>query len=138
MKPTVKFDRTLVTVLVDEVLHVMLELTAPPAVAIERAPIDVVVVLDRSGSMSGEPLQSVTEATAQLLRQAREDDSINAIVLRVSSPGGGHRRQPLHRRLSPPHHVPPQPTANRPPTLPRSTRPLTAPPPSRRTSPATG
>ena len=80
MKPTVKFDRTLVTVLVDEVLHVMLELTAPPAVAIERAPIDVVVVLDRSGSMSGEPLQSVTEATAQLLRLAGPDDRMAVVA----------------------------------------------------------
>ena len=52
MKPTVRFDRTLVTVLVDEVVHVMLELAAPPAVPVERAPLDVVVVLDRSGSMS--------------------------------------------------------------------------------------
>ncbi len=38
VKPTVKFDRTLVTVLVDEVVHVMLELTAPPAVPMDRAP----------------------------------------------------------------------------------------------------
>ena len=67
MKPTVKFDRTLVTVLIDEVVHVMLELAAPPAVPVERAPLDVVVVLDRSGSMSGAPLASVTAATAQLL-----------------------------------------------------------------------
>ena len=80
MKPSVKFDRTLVTVLVDEVLHVMLELTAPPAVTVERAPIDVVVVLDRSGSMSGDPLQSVTEATAQLLRLAGPDDRMAVVA----------------------------------------------------------
>ncbi len=80
MKPTVKFDRTLVTVLVDEVVHVMLELTAPPAVPMDRAPLDVVVVLDRSGSMSGAPLASVTAATAQLLRLAGPDDRLGVVA----------------------------------------------------------
>lgn len=80
MKPTVKFDRTLVTVLVDEVVHVMLELAAPPALPVERAPLDVVVVLDRSGSMSGEPLAAVTAATAQLLRLAGPDDRIGVVA----------------------------------------------------------
>ena len=80
MKPTVTFDRTLVTVLVDEVVHVMLELAAPPAEPVERAPLDVVVVLDRSGSMSGEPLESVTAATAQLLRLAGPDDRIGVVA----------------------------------------------------------
>ena len=80
MKPTVKFDRTLVTVLVDEVVHVMLELAAPPAATMNRAPLDVVVVLDRSGSMSGAPLESVTAATAQLLRLAGPDDRVGVVA----------------------------------------------------------
>lgn len=37
-------------------------------------------------------------STAQLLRQAREDDSVNAIVLRVSSPGGDANASELIRR----------------------------------------
>ena len=37
-------------------------------------------------------------STAQLLRQAREDDSVNAIVLRVSSPGGDSNASELIRR----------------------------------------
>lgn len=37
-------------------------------------------------------------STAQLLRRAREDDSINAIVLRVSSPGGDSNASELIRR----------------------------------------
>ena len=40
----------------------------------EYKPLDIVVVLDRSGSMSGEPLDSVTRATAQLLRLAGADE----------------------------------------------------------------
>ena len=80
MQPIVKFDRTLVTVLVDEVVHVMLELVAPPATPVDRPPLDVVVVLDRSGSMSGAPLESVTAATAQLLRLAGPDDRIGVVA----------------------------------------------------------
>ena len=80
MQPTVKFDRQLVTVLVDEVVHVMLELTAPPAEPIQRPPVDVVVVLDRSGSMSGAPLEAVTAATAQLLRLAGPDDRLGVVA----------------------------------------------------------
>ena len=80
MQPTVKFDRTLVTVLVDEVVHVMLELTAPPATPMQRAPLDVVVVLDRSGSMGGATLAAVTEATAALLRLAGPDDRLGVVA----------------------------------------------------------
>lgn len=80
MKPSIKFDRTLVTVLVDEVVHVMLELTAPDATQVERAPLDVVIVLDRSGSMSGAPLESVTAATAHLLRLAGTDDRVAVVA----------------------------------------------------------
>lgn len=80
MQPIVKFDRTLVTVLVDEVVHVMLELAAPPANPMERAPLDVVVVLDRSGSMAGEPLASVLSATANLLRLAGPDDRLGVVA----------------------------------------------------------
>jgi len=80
MKPTIKFDRTLVAVLVDEVVHVMLELAAPPAASVARAPLDVVVVLDRSGSMSGSPLEAVTSATAQLLRLAGPDDRMAVVA----------------------------------------------------------
>ncbi len=80
MQPIVKFDRTLVTVLVDEVVHVMLELAAPPANPLERAPLDVVVVLDRSGSMAGEPLASVLSATAHLLRLAGPDDRLGVVA----------------------------------------------------------
>ena len=80
MKPTLKFDRTLVTVLVDEVVHVLLELVAPPAAPVRRPPLDVVVALDRSGSMSGAPLAAVTSATAQLLRLAGPDDRIGVVA----------------------------------------------------------
>jgi Ca-activated chloride channel family protein len=80
MQPNVTFDRTLVAVMVDEVVHVLLELQAPPALPVDRPPLDLVVVLDRSGSMDGEPLAAVTQATAQLLRLAGPDDRIGVVA----------------------------------------------------------
>lgn len=80
MQPIVSFDRTLVTVLVDEVVHVMLELVAPPAAPMERPPLDVILVLDRSGSMAGEPLEAVKAATEQLLRLAGPGDRVGVVA----------------------------------------------------------
>jgi len=39
-----------------------------------------VIVLDRSGSMSGAPLESVTAATAQLLQLAGPDDRVAVVA----------------------------------------------------------
>lgn len=80
MIPSVRFDRTIVSVRVGEVVNVLLELAAPTAPPLKRAPLDVVVVLDRSGSMGGTPLASVTAATAQLLRLAGADDRIGVVA----------------------------------------------------------
>jgi len=81
MQPNIALDHGVVTVHNEsEVVHVMVELTAPPAPATDRAPLDVVVVLDRSGSMNGRPLRAVTEATAELLRRCHADDRIGVVV----------------------------------------------------------
>jgi len=80
MQPTLRLDRTVVAVLIDNTVHLLLELQAPDAPVTERAPVDTVVVIDRSGSMDGEPLDSVTRATAQLLRLAGADDRIGVVA----------------------------------------------------------
>ncbi|CAB4864010.1 unannotated protein [freshwater metagenome] len=80
MIPSLRFDRTVVAVRVGEVVNVLIELAAPVAPPVERPPLDVVVVLDRSGSMSGGPLSAVTAATAQLLRLAGPDDRIGVVA----------------------------------------------------------
>ena len=80
MQPTVALDRTLVAVNVDGIVHLMLELTAPPAASTERSPIDAVVVLDRSGSMDGAPIHAVREATCNLLRLLGPDDRLGVVV----------------------------------------------------------
>lgn len=80
MQPNVKLDRTLVAVEVGETVHVMLELVAPPAPVTERAPIDVVAVIDRSGSMSGQPLEAVIDATNLLVRLLGPNDRIAVVT----------------------------------------------------------
>ena len=80
MEPQITFDRALVAVQVDDVVHVMLELKAPPAPANERRPLDIVMVLDRSGSMHGAPLESVKFATQQLLRRLGTDDRLAVVA----------------------------------------------------------
>ena len=81
MQPKIALDHTVVAEHVqDEIVHVMVEIDAPEAPGLERAPLDVVVVLDRSGSMSGAPIRAVTQATAELLRLAHPDDRIAVVV----------------------------------------------------------
>ena len=80
MEPKVTFDRTVVTVLNDATVNLLLELVAPDAAALERPPLDVVCVIDRSGSMGGEPLDAVKSAVAHLLRLAGPDDRIGVVA----------------------------------------------------------
>lgn len=80
MQPTVSLDRTVVAVRIGDIVHVMLELQAPPAPPVARPPLDVAVVIDRSGSMGGAPLESVTRATASLLRLAGPDDRLGVVA----------------------------------------------------------
>lgn len=80
MIPALAFDRSLVTVRRDEVIHALLELTAPTSTTPTRAPLDVVLVIDRSGSMRGRPLRAVLEASAALLRLAGPDDRLAVVT----------------------------------------------------------
>ena len=80
MKPTVSFDRTVITVVDNDIVHLLVELEAPPAPDSERQPLDVVLVLDKSGSMSGGPLESVKAATAHLLRLAGPTDRVGVVA----------------------------------------------------------
>ena len=80
MKPNIAFDRTIIVNADNEVVHVLLELTAPEAPAIGRAPLDVALVIDRSGSMGGGKLDAVTAAVARLIRQAGADDRIGVVA----------------------------------------------------------
>ena len=70
----------------------------------EKNPFDmrpkVAVVVAQGEIMDGDlpPGQVGGDSTSKLLRQAREDDSVKAVVLRVDSPGGGVFASELIRR----------------------------------------
>lgn len=66
-----------------ESTHVLVRLVAPaqPADVADtpRAPLDLSLVIDRSGSMGGEPLEAARESAARIVRGLRADDRV-AIV----------------------------------------------------------
>ncbi|MEY4338529.1 MAG: hypothetical protein RLZ14_379 [Actinomycetota bacterium] len=80
MQPHIRLDRTIVNLHHDNTVHVMLDIQAPPAPPAERAPVDVVVVLDRSGSMAGAPLDAVKRATAEVIGQIGPDDRVGVVA----------------------------------------------------------
>ena len=61
-------------------VDVLVEITAPAPQTLERAPIDAVIVIDRSGSMAGQPLEQVKTAVASLFRQLGPDDRIAVVT----------------------------------------------------------
>jgi hypothetical protein len=50
---SLRLDHELLAVERDHLVHCMLELTAPPMPGVQRRPLHVALVLDRSGSMAG-------------------------------------------------------------------------------------
>ncbi len=71
----------------------------PAAGLRDRSP-DVAVIVAEGAIMGGEQARGtgVGEATVRLIRQARNDDAIRAIVLRINSPGGTPFASELIRR----------------------------------------
>jgi Ca-activated chloride channel family protein len=80
MKTCIKYARTLVGRGERDSIDVLIEATGPDAPQSQRPPIDVVAVIDRSGSMSGEPLEAVKGAVTQLLRLVGPDDRMAVVV----------------------------------------------------------
>lgn len=68
-----------------EATHVLVRLVAPAqpvsqnAVAAQRAPLDLALVIDRSGSMSGAPLKAALESSVRIIQGLRPDDRIAVI-----------------------------------------------------------
>ena len=64
--------------------HVLVRLVAParPADAVEtpRAPLDLSLVIDRSGSMSGGPLEAAIESASRIVRGLRPEDRVAIIA----------------------------------------------------------
>ncbi|MGE0784248.1 MAG: VWA domain-containing protein [Sandaracinaceae bacterium] len=60
--------------------YFMLTLAAPPGFEDRVAPKDVTLVLDRSGSMTGEPISRAREAAADVIRRLAPHDRVNVIA----------------------------------------------------------
>ncbi len=80
MKTQVKYGKTMIARNTEDAIDVLVEVTAPDVQGVERPAIDVVAVIDRSGSMSGGPLEAVKDAVKQLLRFAGPSDRIAVVV----------------------------------------------------------
>lgn len=71
-----------------EATHVLVRIVAPaqPTDVTEspRAPLDLALVIDRSGSMSGEPLEAARESAARIVRGLRPDDRVAIVAFDTS------------------------------------------------------
>ncbi|GGC95768.1 hypothetical protein GCM10007216_28150 [Thalassobacillus devorans] len=61
-------------------LYLLLELTADDVKESNRSPINLSVVLDRSGSMTGKPLEYCKEASKFVVNQLSDQDLMNMVV----------------------------------------------------------
>jgi Ca-activated chloride channel family protein len=74
-------EGNLIAVELDETVHAMLDLSAPVAPAASaRRPLDLVAVIDRSGSMAGGPLAAVLAAVDRLIRLLGDDDRLAVVA----------------------------------------------------------
>jgi Ca-activated chloride channel family protein len=66
----------------DSVRHVLVSVTAPTAEAAsgERAPLNLALVLDASGSMEGEPIEAARRAADLVVARLRDDDRLSLIA----------------------------------------------------------
>jgi len=64
--------------------HVLVRIVAPakPTEVVEtpRPPLDLALVIDRSGSMGGRPIEAAVESAARIVRGLREDDRVTVIA----------------------------------------------------------
>lgn len=66
--------------------HVLVRLVAPAqpvtenTAASQRAPLDLALVIDRSGSMSGDPLKAALESTVRIIQGLRPDDRVSVVA----------------------------------------------------------
>lgn len=80
MRASIRIDHSLVAVESEHTLHAMLELTAPSAPeGTARPPVNVALVLDRSGSMAGQKLATTLRCAAFLAERLAPTDRLTLI-----------------------------------------------------------
>ena len=80
MKTQVKYGKRVFVPGAGVPADVIVEVTAPAAEPIDRPPLDLAIVIDRSGSMSGAPLEQVKSAVIGLLRHLGPDDRLAVVA----------------------------------------------------------
>jgi Ca-activated chloride channel family protein len=80
VKTNLRFDHQLLAVESEHDVHCMLELHAPPAPTVDRPPLHLALVLDRSGSMAGPKLAAAQQSARFLVGRLRTDDRIALVV----------------------------------------------------------
>lgn len=81
MEATVRLDHELLAVETEHAVHVMLELTAPPAPSDRpRPPLQLALVIDRSGSMTGRKIEVTRECAAFLARRLAATDELALVT----------------------------------------------------------
>ncbi len=78
-------------------VRILLRISGKPPAAGDRTPLNLSLVLDRSGSMAGRKLEAATEAAADLLRSLHPDDVASVVaydhrVRMVAEPGRGEEQ----------------------------------------------
>jgi Ca-activated chloride channel family protein len=81
MRANVRFDHHLLAVETEHRVHGMLELVAPPAPeGTPRPPLNLALVIDRSGSMAGDKLAVTRECAAFLVRRLAPTDRFGLVA----------------------------------------------------------
>ena len=77
---SLSFDRDIVAIHEDDVVHLLVDLTASESSVLERPAVDAVFVLDRSGSMAGDPLDAVKAACDRVVGMTDANDRIGIVT----------------------------------------------------------
>ncbi|MEC9030920.1 MAG: VWA domain-containing protein, partial [Planctomycetota bacterium] len=84
MKHTaIRFDRSFINPKGDSVRYLEVSMDAPEpgrSSKRKRAPMDLALVIDRSGSMQGEPLAAARKAARGVAQQLRAKDTLSVVV----------------------------------------------------------
>jgi Ca-activated chloride channel homolog len=104
MQPQVLVDYEFVVSTNSYTVRALLKLEGRPPEGGKRIPLNLALVLDRSGSMSGEKIRAARDAGALLVRRLFPEDTVSVVafddaVLTVARPATGSEQQGLPRLI---------------------------------------